>query len=169
MFYFVTITMNPRWFKQTPEDQYDILKNELTRELKYIKEHKTLVFELTKAFNIHAHGMFYLRRRRELHDLFRGNKVVGFIKVEQPNNYELCMNYIFKNVIDFYKDISLKHPVIWNETMHEYRLHDGMPQIKSTKDSLKDELLALKIEKMQLREEIKDLNQVLDLTGSIQI
>jgi len=161
MNYFVTITLKPRYYTQTPEQQFDILKNELVRELAYNKEQQTIVFELTKAFNIHCHAILWLRKNRELHDVFRANKVIGFIKVEQPKNYEQCMEYIFKNVSDTYNTLRCRHPVIKNDTMYEYRLHPAMPQIQNKSE--KDVILGLRIEKLQLHEEITGLRKLINI------
>ena len=71
--------VKPNLYRYSLEDQFDIFLNEYKKLFPENKKYKrTLVMEITKNCNIHAHGIMYFDSRRQFFDKIRKNKVIGF-------------------------------------------------------------------------------------------
>lgn len=120
MDYAITYTINPHYYKMLPEEQYDVGVNMIKALFADYK--LTIIAEFTKAFNVHFHGIIYSKTKRELYDLIRKNKILGFINVKPIENWEDWVMYITKNTIQTYKDFKCRHPVPINDYQIRFKL-----------------------------------------------
>lgn len=125
MDYAITFTLRPNLFREMPEHQFDIASNLL--KVLFQKYKKTLVVEFTQNYNIHIHGIVYSNTKRELYDIIRKNKVFGYICVRQITEFDVWAEYIVKETIKTYKELSCRYPVICNDYNITYKLLEDDP------------------------------------------
>jgi len=119
--YAITLTIKPKWYKFTIEEQKSILKNELMNMSGDIDYH--VIIELTQSYNVHAHGIIRLKNDKNrlrpllelkyLHNMFRKCSVIGFIYLKQITNLFEWKEYCYKNytqtkIIFCYEEIFIK-------------------------------------------------------------
>jgi len=101
--YSFTITLKPNLFKEVAEEQYDRTYLVLTKELLSLSSEVTLVAELTRAANVHYHGMIRFNTtkidlRKYFIDHFRKSKYFGFVCIKQIDNLQGWQDYIKKDL-----------------------------------------------------------------------
>lgn len=122
----ITLTMKPRLFKNKLEDQYDMLKDEITRLTKF--NSCIFVCELTKSMNVHAHGLVRARSKRLVYDIFRSSNIIGFILVK-PKVSEGWLDYMFKDVKETKETLFCRHPLMINTTANEIEFDLGFETV----------------------------------------
>lgn len=102
--YSFTITLRPKCFTHEPEIQYDDTNFHVRARLASISPHFTIVAEVTKAWNIHYHGIikFVLKDKvdcaKRFHARFRNDNLVGFVNIKQITDYNGWCEYIVKDL-----------------------------------------------------------------------
>lgn len=127
--YALTVTLKPKQlFKMDANKQLACTKDLLVNRLEEIGIYcKSIVVELTKAYNIHYHGVFCVKKNviKNLHivemgkyvcDKFRNNPLFGFIDVKQCTDVKKWIEYMMKDIKRTYK------------LMHVYPLVDDNPE-----------------------------------------
>lgn len=116
--YAFTVTLKPkRWFDWPAEEQYDATAMPLAEYLKTIGCKVTLVCELTKAYNVHYHGIITLplvknaNLMKRFVDSFRRSKDYGFVNIKPIDNEIGWIEYINKSLADTCKSIN-RRPII---------------------------------------------------------
>jgi len=118
--YSFTITLQPRLFVKTIEDQYDITFVEVCRKLNSLISTHTIIAEITPTnYNIHYHGIIKFHRPSKSHmkdfkDVFRGSKMFGFTQIRQIEDFGGWVEYIMKDLY-ITKDILNRPPIIVDE------------------------------------------------------
>lgn len=122
--YAITITVNPKFYSLTLEEQYDLLQEELNDICNVNEIHLDLIVELTQSFNIHGHGYISIPRKqstesppKRIHDFFRKSKIIGHIMVKPIDHYNGWYDYCVKEFRTT-KQNMMRDPVIHN--------HEGM-------------------------------------------
>lgn len=103
--YAFTFTLRPKMYVKESEKQYDetalYVKTKLAAECYQF----TLVAEQTTCFNIHYHGICNLiitdkckDPLKRIHDAFRNDTYIGFIKVRQIDNMPVWKEYCLKSL-----------------------------------------------------------------------
>lgn len=116
--YAITITLQPKLFKQSIEKQYDMLENEIRQKIETDNIYLTLVVELTKSYNIHAHGFIKVINKnavRFIYDSFRNNPVIGYIYVKPVDDHGKWLDYITKNLKMTKDTLNCRIPIICDE------------------------------------------------------
>lgn len=119
--YAITLTLKPTQYKKTPEEQYRLLEDalfEINHKCKsWLK--MDILCELTKNYNIHAHGIFIFNlgnhKLKHVHNLFRDSKIFGFIYIKPIDNYNVWYDYITKSRLHFLQQMDKCVPIILNE------------------------------------------------------
>lgn len=115
--YAITLTLRPIWYKKTIEEQAKLIKDELFRLHGVRRLSLSLVLEYTKAYNIHSHGVIKkhninkLSELRQLNDIFRGNKFIGFVCMKPVTDIYKWRDYIEKSRDLMIKDLGY-HSII---------------------------------------------------------
>lgn len=110
--YFFTVTLQPRMYKEDIDKQFDKTKNELLVLLKILSDKITLVTELTKAFNVHYHGIIQLNgSKRKFVNMFRGDKQFGFVNLSPIKSEQKVFEYISKDVRFTYDELE-RRPIL---------------------------------------------------------
>jgi len=115
--YAITLTLRPIWYKKTIEEQAKLIKDELFRLHGARRLSLSLVLEYTKAYNLHSHGLIKkhninaLSHLRQINDIFRGNKIIGFICIKPITDINKWKEYIEKSRDLMIKDIGY-HSII---------------------------------------------------------
>lgn len=116
--YAITVTLQPKLFKQSIEQQYDALQEDI-KEIKGDSNIMiSLVVELTKSYNIHAHGFICARSKiakRYIHDKFRKRISTGFIYLKPIDNHDVWLKYVTKNIEETRSTIYCRPPVLVDE------------------------------------------------------
>lgn len=120
--YAFTVTLKPRLFSNSPTEQYDMTYTRLHSILNClsIPESLTLVAELTKACNIHYHGMIIMHvhpkksAKVRFHNAFRHERDYGFVNLTQIDDEPGWIAYISKNIKSTKDDID-RPPIICDE------------------------------------------------------
>lgn len=98
----ITITLKPLMYKKTFEEQDSILRPLILGMFKNCK--LTLVWELTKTYNIHYHGMIQVPMHlcndplKYIFDRLRSCSKIGKCEVNQVVNYDLWISYLNKDI-----------------------------------------------------------------------
>lgn len=108
--YHMTVTLKPRLYKYTVQEQIDLTAEKLRIVL--IDTLNTCVIECTKSYNIHYHIIFkvplhltnnprkfIIDRLRNFHNFF------GYIKIDQVIHYDKYIDYIRKDINETRKHI----------------------------------------------------------------
>jgi len=100
--YSFTITLLPKYYKHSPEIQYDISVAHIVGTLRALSSSIDLIAELTpKNLNIHYHGKIQFADiktdcRKRFIDAFRGHKYAGFVSIDQITDEPGWNEYILK-------------------------------------------------------------------------
>jgi len=108
VFYSVTLTLQPNMYRNDPSDQYDQSRLEILTKLELIRclvKEATLYAELTASANVHWHGwiQFYYKKESPtkfttvFHNLFRHNKIIGFVNIGQSLDLNGWKEYCTKD------------------------------------------------------------------------
>jgi len=102
--YAFTLTLNPRLFSKTPEEQFDATRSAID-SLTFSGARVTAIFELTNSFNVHYHGLVdfeYVKDRnyiKLLHDYFRKLPLLGSQRcIKVVDDYQGWVDYMFKEL-----------------------------------------------------------------------
>lgn len=140
-----TITLKPSVFThdksgmgRNAKSQFNITGQKIKETLEGFSESFLMAAELTKNGNIHYHLMIKFKYDFGLElliDHIKTSKIIGFVKIEPPNNKaheEAFKNYILKDYIKTYS-------IINKNVNHENDLKDivFVPSIKKIKASNK--------------------------------
>lgn len=118
--YSFTITLLPRLYKYSPEDQYDHTYMNVAEVLRGLSSRVELIAELTpKNMNVHYHGKIQFQEskedcRKKFIDAFRGSKLVGFVSITQTEDDKGWYEYIHKDVVTTKKLIG-RPPIILHD------------------------------------------------------
>lgn len=99
--YAITLTLKPMYYKYTIDQQYHYMRNEL-EDVQGIKFN--VIFELTKSYNVHAHGIIELTKSnkysqlRQLYDKFRLCDRIGFVMIKPIDDLKVWSDYCYKDV-----------------------------------------------------------------------
>lgn len=115
--YALTVTLQPKYHKLSVEEQYDLLNNQINIITKrYPNVFLTLVVELTKSFNIHAHGFIKspLEKTalRKMYDIFRNDVIIGYIYIKPIDDHSKWLEYICKDIDKTRESMYCRLPVI---------------------------------------------------------
>lgn len=101
--YFFTITLRPKCYKHEPELQYDLTFSEVKNKLSSLSQAFTLIAEVTKAYNIHYHGLIKFIYKdpkkdymKEFCKTFRNHETIGFVKIDQVRDISNTIIYMSK-------------------------------------------------------------------------
>lgn len=106
--YALTITLKPHNYKHLAEDQYEKVKDEINLIFKRLRLRDnikiTLLSEMTKAYNIHLHGILAFNMDKHkcqdylkyIYDIFRSSKTIGYVYVKPVVDYNIWKDYITK-------------------------------------------------------------------------
>lgn len=119
--YAFTITLKPRLYSLEPSKQYDKVIDLLCQALHQMGK-VTSIAELTKASNIHFHGIiqFYLKGldksvRYEWNRVWRQYKdLIGFTNLKQIDDYHKWKDYLQKDLEQTRKDL-VRPPIVLDE------------------------------------------------------
>lgn len=119
--YFVTVTLRPSVYSLIPQDQLIKANQEIRQIFDKLRVTERIVsFELTQNCNIHYHGIIRFKLqsgctdyRMKWFNALRGNKVIGFTKIEQVENYQSCFDYITKSIHQTSNSLS-QYPLIFD-------------------------------------------------------
>lgn len=105
--YFFTVTLQPKMYKFTADEQYDKTVNELLIILRILSEKFTVVTELTKSANVHWHGIIQMGdKKTPFVNMFRGDSQFGFINISPIKSMEQVYNYIRKDLENTSKELN---------------------------------------------------------------
>lgn len=116
--YAITVTLKSKCHKFDIERQYDIMKFELMKFHYDVDQRATFVIELTKSYNIHAHGIVKILElhvadyKRKIYDYFRNNVRIGFILVTDITDFNKWVEYITKDVKETKLKLFLRSPIL---------------------------------------------------------
>lgn len=101
---FITVTLNPSFYKYSISDQFDLTKHRIKNILKHFCKEFFLVAEITQACNVHYHGYLVYSNR---HSIIRTHvidslKCIGLNKINEQTieNTQRVKNYMLK---DYFK------------------------------------------------------------------
>lgn len=130
--YAFTVTMMPRYYDFGVMTQYKYLVTAFNESLQNpCRNNKGITItyarcELTKACNIHMHGVVmieaesYVEAKVRWHKLFRRHRVVGFVNLTIMDDAEGWYDYVMKDQEDFEKVVPFlyqqRHPIHTLET-----------------------------------------------------
>jgi len=114
--YSFTITLRPRFYKKTAEEQYDDIIPHIIKIMDLLSNKYTLIAELTKCYNIHLHGSIKFRLTSKnlckyFHDAFRNDTYVGFVNIRQTMDDSTWHDYISKDFTKTYNALS-RRPIL---------------------------------------------------------
>lgn len=114
--YSFTVTLKPILYSLEANEQYDVTYSNLVRLLKNLNVCITMVSEYTKCFNIHFHGIIQFKtpnknHMKQFYDLFRKNKLFGFVNIRQIDDLENWIKYMKKDLHEF----TDRRPIIIDE------------------------------------------------------
>lgn len=125
--YAFTVTLSPKNYRNNAEVQYDDTWSHVLHKLRNICNNVSLVAELTKASNIHYHGLcnFTLTGKnliKQFNDHFRcrcKNRnvckcITGFVNIKVCDNQPGWVEYMCKDVEETRQSIS-RPPVIFDQ------------------------------------------------------
>jgi len=131
MLYFFTLTLQPKYYKYKPEEQYDMTYMSIFQTIWALGSNIAIIAELTKNYNIHYHGLIdsegYSNLVKYFRDAFRNHKYVGYISIEQVVNEPKCKEYIIKDLMHTKEQIS-RPPIIVDELNLVVAALDGLKQ-----------------------------------------
>jgi len=115
--YAITITLKPFLYKESLESQYDKLWEEVDKMYKFSAcWQQTIVVEVTKSFNIHAHGFIKVRNSRNalrtIYDFFRKNASIGFVYVKPVECHNTWLEYVLKDIKKTYDTLYCRRPIM---------------------------------------------------------
>jgi len=132
-FYAITLTLKPKLYNHTIEEQYDLAKPIITN-LHYGQ--MTVVAELTKSFNVHFH--IILKRdkslrcigpkgrpvsfERSLYDRFRNSDIIGYVNIKKCTDKSGWISYISKDIQTTKADMARRVVVI--DELNEFEVFD---------------------------------------------
>lgn len=100
MLYEVTLTLRPRLYKLSPEEQHLLVSGILDQLL--VPYECSMICELTKENNVHYHGLVELRdlvhRNRFLNHFRKFNTIFGKKTCEQVMYYQSYVDYMKKDI-----------------------------------------------------------------------
>lgn len=155
MEYAITISLKPHIYRNDIDKQLEITMTEIREFLSNTKATGLLVTELTKASNIHYHGILKFNVNEQLckripfmlNDYFRKSKIIGFICTKQLTDQIGWIQYMLKNYSDT-KDLMKINPIRFNKgiteiseefgiiTQYPYLTHEEITKYKDIEDSL---------------------------------
>lgn len=112
--YALTLTLKPHNYRFTIEEQYE----KLNIEIKKLDKCKlTIVAEITKTYNIHAHGFIKLNsnikdNKKYIYDTFRKSKVIGFLYIKDVDDHVKWLSYILKEYHQTRNILHCKDPTL---------------------------------------------------------
>lgn len=114
--YFFTITLKPVMYHHDVDKQHDETINEILLNLTMLCNKScdyTIVCELTKAFNIHYHGIIDLTNstKRKFINIFRNSSKTGFVNISLINDLSKTVEYIAKSIPQTHIDVG-RRPII---------------------------------------------------------
>lgn len=117
----VTLTLKPKLFTESVDEQYQRAKLELNVLKNVYNLRLTLVVEFTKSYNVHLHGFCDLPMKigrknpcHRLYDIFRDSKVFGFACIKECTEDNIWLEYISKNLT--YTTSELSHsPIMFDD------------------------------------------------------
>jgi len=117
--YAFTVTLKPVLYKLESEEQYDGTFNELKRLLSQLALKLTLIAEHTVGYCVHYHGIItftlhgHSKRdvKKRFYDLFRCQKLFGFVNIKAIENEPGWVEYISKSFEQFKFDAD-RRPII---------------------------------------------------------
>lgn len=116
----ITLTIQPKHYRENIDKQYDLVKNELLMAPFYL----SLVTEITKNGNLHFHGLvkeFIIANRKRgtfrqfIHNFFRKSKVIGFVNLTEVTDQRGWYEYCFKDYNKTKEDLDFAPIVILND------------------------------------------------------
>jgi len=133
--YALTVTLQPKIFKKTIREQYDLAKLEIGVVSRTM--HISAITELTQSGNLHFHGIVsqkYQQKRgtfkQTVHDVFRNSKVFGFVCVRPLTDPNIWKDYCTKHIEETKKELD-DRPIIFvddlklfDRTIYDYEQHD---------------------------------------------
>jgi len=128
-----TLTLRPKLFVHTPEQQIDLARTEIKVCLRTLCAQYTCIAELTKSYNIHFHlicKVLMLGQKntlRKLYDCFRKSTIIGFCVWKPVTEYKVWTDYMTKDTIKTYSELFCQHPVIQNDYMIPFMLNECSP------------------------------------------
>lgn len=138
--YAFTVTLRSKLYADPAEVQYDKTYKEVLQILNAISSQFTLVAELTKAFNVHYHGVISwasipkgVNLRKKFTDAFRPSKQIGYVNIKQIENDAGWNEYITKSLVETRDSLS-RPPIVhdWfnicTSRYSDFVLHSGMMQ-----------------------------------------
>lgn len=109
----ITITIKPKYHKETIENQLDLLAVDAMQILNSLSCPYSLIMELTKACNAHLHGVLrYVGHRRKIYDAFRNAKICGFIYVREIDDPVKWIDYITKDITRTRQCLYCREPIL---------------------------------------------------------
>lgn len=134
----ITITLLPRWYRDTATDQYDLSYLHVCKLVAGLTVKFTLIAELTNSFNVHYHGVVtmpnYGNCRKRFVDAFRRSKLFGFVNIKAVDNEEGWFDYIRKSIEATKEDLG--RPPIIND---DFNIFDNSFEGECYKQHLHDE------------------------------
>lgn len=103
--YAFTVTLHPKLYTKSIQEQYDSTYLELAKRLKCLPAKVELIAEITPMNkNIHYHGMIQFLAKSKDHildfiDLFRQSKIFGYKNIKQIEDQPGWQEYIFKDIL----------------------------------------------------------------------
>lgn len=102
-------------YKDTIDIQYDKTYQDLMTLLRLISNKVTIVVELTKALNVHYHGLINLNCSRiKFVNLFRKSKEFGFVNISELKDLNKVATYMEKDFLQTKKELGVP-PIIMNQ------------------------------------------------------
>lgn len=121
--YAFTITLKPNLYRYPLEKQYDETYLYVSEKLLTIAQQLTMVAEVTKAGNLHFHGVICFTLSKHKHiksnnknfiDLFRNDHIVGFTNLKQIDNEQGWIEYMSKELESFLQ-VNNRRPIIQDQ------------------------------------------------------
>lgn len=114
----MTVTLLPKAFRLTPEEQYDEYVGKLMNRLLGLSSRLFVVVELTRSYNLHFHLIVQFTKKSKNHigdvyNLFRRQTDFGYINISQVEDESSVIRYMLKDVEETYGSLSRK-PIICN-------------------------------------------------------
>lgn len=116
-----TLTLLPKEYKYKPNTQLWHAVNEIESILDHHGHKYSLCYELTKAYNVHFHGLIDLNRETlrgrdpflYWYNLWRGSTVCGYSVIKQIEDEPKWIEYILKDVLRTQEILPLfAHPIL---------------------------------------------------------
>lgn len=119
--YAITVTMNPKVFVNDINTQKKLLQQAIGNLTNIIKI--SLICELTKSFNVHAHGVIQIQMdntttrspKQRIANLFRMLSNVGFVAIKDLDNDVGWRDYCQKSYDDNLLEFEYDDPIIFDQ------------------------------------------------------